>query len=711
MADRAASALAGRLANAALLGVLALLLFASARLLADRYAGYEADGGYFSSDDLYAVEMADHVLANGPDLAGWHMPLAPYLFPDIAAVLAIRPFVSDLAVLFFLYCLLFCSALAAVTAWLARECGLSRVRAAAVGLAAVASLLALFSGGAYLGGGVLLYRACSHAGAVLVGLLALAFVLRGLRRGFGWVSGPLFVTATALGVLSDQLLVVQFLAPICLALFYLVVLRAVPLRRAATPVLLLAAAGLLAQVLKWQLPKLGIVLLGFSRPARLANLPGSLPAAWEFATTILPACVEGRPVLKWVLVLHAGVALFLTLRLPALLTRRGTGRSEEAIPEAGVDAARARLAFAAATLLIPACNLGAVALAAANGLVTNEIRYILALSFVPFVSLGVLLSSFPRDRRQVLGTAYLVVAFLFTVGTVVARGPSLGSRPLRQPYPELARAIDELVREGGHTHGLAEFWSARHLRYLCKSGVCINTALPDGRPWLHSTGPDTYLFPDRHALPTPTYTFVVFRHPPHEDMGLDRKLLAVQFGPPSEKRVVGKHEIWLYRRLNNRYLDLFLTSAAEKRYRAQYEVIPPSSPRRLGRPKPVMTPWNAKGNLLLHPRSPVEVCFTGRARGELVDVGADYDDEYALAFFYGEELVGELHVPAIPWTGCAYGLPGIQSRLLPVPAALARRGWTRVVIIPAGGDDKFSVGHFLVLRSREGTTRQGSLLP
>ena len=53
-------------------------------------------------------------------------------------------------------------------------------------------------------------------------------------------------------------------------------------------------------------------------------------------------------------------------------------------------------------------------------------------------------------------------------------------------------------------------------------------------------------------------------------------------------------------------------------------------------------------------------------------------------------------VPSVPWTGECYGSPGIQSRLLSLPAAVRDQSWDRIRLSAVEGCNRVRLGHLLV---------------
>jgi hypothetical protein len=157
-----------------------LLFLASLVLLGENYSTWP---GCFNSDDLYTVALTDSILDGNVSLVGWCLPIAPYFFPDLPLLLLSRLFVSNLAVLFLTYSILFYSLLAGALAWVGRECGLSWSRGLLTGLLGLALLFVVSIDVSAEWRGAPLYHAGTHAGVILLGLCIFALVARGLRQG------------------------------------------------------------------------------------------------------------------------------------------------------------------------------------------------------------------------------------------------------------------------------------------------------------------------------------------------------------------------------------------------------------------------------------------------------------------------------------------------------------------------------------------------
>jgi hypothetical protein len=513
----------------------------------------------------------------------------------------------------------------------------------------------------------------------------------------------LTLAIVSLGSLSDRLLIIQFLAPLCLALGYAAARRFVSWRVAAKVVLLLVAGVLLGQVLERGLQLRGVVFGAAEVKPQFPSLDTIGRLVGRFFTADLWSWLRPVPLLAVMFGGQCLVALVVAARLSGVLTQR-INRDET------LDVSRRevpRLLLVLTVLLCPVCNVTAILLGAATtGLMVLD-RYFLPCAVLPFLTLGLVPFAIRPDRRVLAGVFVGVCAAGITIG-VARQASGCRGRFLHQPYPELVQAVDCLVGDRpGHEQGFAGYWTARHLNYLSRAGVRLAPALADGDPFLLGNHPDIYLPASGSARPH--FALIVFQ--PGEDHSPTPKQIAAEYGPPVEKHTCGTAEIWLYSAMRNRKLDQFIDSIGAERIRRRSRVIAPSSPRALAHPMPncsLPSVFPRRG-MRLGKGETVEVQFAQPVHGDFIDISAYCFDRCVLTFYAGDVVLAQLRVPRVLWTGLGYGDPGLQTRLLPVPAELADRSWTRVVIAPADPADSVSLrlGHFLVLQTPQPSAAPG----
>src|SRR5262245_60566066 len=163
----------------------AALLVLAILFLAHRYRSHPHS---FNSDDLFAVEVSEDLLGRGYELQNYHLPYAPYLFPDLVFVLGAVAVFKGLFTVFLVYNLLYYGLTVVLLTALFRQTGL-RLREAFL-FAASGPLLLLVAhlGAPYASRAFLMYHPTNHAGIILVGLLLSLLVVRNLHRRMGWVA-------------------------------------------------------------------------------------------------------------------------------------------------------------------------------------------------------------------------------------------------------------------------------------------------------------------------------------------------------------------------------------------------------------------------------------------------------------------------------------------------------------------------------------------
>jgi hypothetical protein len=667
-------------------------------------------GAYpFNSDNLLCNAFCADVL-NGADLSGWNFPAAPYLFPDMLLLLPCQWLGRDLPAVYFAYDALYYGALLAALYWLARQLGLARRSAFVTAAAALTFLAVTFLRDAYRGVGQLMGHPGNHLGAVLVGVLLLGLFARALRSGgHGRAGAAVFLLACGLGALSDKLLVVQFVLPACLALGALALWRRLTWRLLARHAALVAAALLIAQGLQLLLTRLGCKFQGadedFRRP-RAGDFAALFARLWLVVgeqylfLTLLPLTLLSALLVLWAWRKRSGAGAdadssnwlcACRTDFQSVRVKKDGLKIRPTNPFAGLGTRCPAVPFVAlAVALVPLCNL-LVLFAVGMGGHAAVGRYCVASYFLPFLFLGLLLALLPGRMARLSRGLLLVFVAGLALHQFALILPAVSREALRQPYPPLAEAIDRLVEEHGPMRGLAGFWSARELSFLTRSHTRLVPILTDCSPYPHASNANWYIDPGPGRLSLPEYRLLVVAA--SRGLAPTPEVLVSHFGQPLKKVQVGPDQLWLYDRLDSVAFERFLRAQVARRVRRQVPAVVPVWPKALARPRANGTPSDARGVFALGPGQALEVRFPRPVSACLLDVAADYRDRGGLLFFRGDEAVGRLTVPAVPWTGSPHWKPGLQARLLEVPKALRRQGWDRVVVQPYGPG--LRLGHLL----------------
>jgi hypothetical protein len=639
-------------------------------------SGYAADPTAFNSDDLLSSAQCDDLL-HGRDVTDWHLPGAPYLFPDLLLLLPCQLLAPTFPLAFLAYCLLLHLALAVSLAWLGRLSGLCWRTAIVVAGCGSIFLVAMYVNKVMVDRAALLVHPGSHLAALVVGLFLLAMTVHSLERGLSWIMAALYLLIGGFGSFSDRLVVVQLLSPLALALMVLAVRRVITYKQAGMQLAVLAGSFLLSCLIKIGFQRLGFHLLELETSSGQLRLP-------DFFSMLshLYGSIANDPLLCALIPLH----LLAALAVAGFWLRRGTANSaNNAAPN------RPAMLLSAFTFLFsPPCILGALfVLGMSHHRAVS--RYLLSLWFLPPLVIPLLVYWLPGRRARVSAIVLNVGILIFALQRAWVLLPDIERGRFEQPYPPLAQALDRLARERGPLNGLGSFWLARSTSWFTREKVTINALSAMGEPWFHASNPARFLPND--DLRIPPYQFVVVRH--SEPFGPSAGVLALHYGLPAERIEVGAEEIWLYNSLRTPAFDRFLSSRLADRLHRERSFTGPIEPACLAQPKKSITPADAPGVVALQAGQGCEIRFAQPITGQVLDVGASAEAHLEVVFFHGEEQFGSLQVPDVPWTGTYYH-PGIQSRLLPLPTALRERTWDRVIIRPLSDCENARLGHVLV---------------
>ncbi len=637
--------------------------------------GYLADGTAFNSDNLLSTAQCDDLL-HGRDVRDWHLPGAPYLFPDLVLLLPCQLLAPTLPIAFLAYCLSLHLLLAATLAWLGRLTGLCwRTAIVAAGCGSIL-LVAMYLNKVMVDRASLLVHPGSHVAALVVGLFLLALTIYSLRSGVSWTVAGVYLLIGGFGSFSDRLVVAQLLAPLALALILLAARRVISLRQVAVQLSLLGLSFLLSCGIKIAFEKLGFHLLG------LETSPGSLRLSDLFSMlSRLYRGIADDHLLCVLLPLHLLTALaviwFWARRMETTQENAGLNRPAVLL---------AALTFA----LSPLCILGALFVLGMSHHMAIS-RYVLSCWFLPPLLLPLLLHWLPGWTARASAIVLQISILLFALQRAWVLLPDVDRWRFEQPYPSLAQALDRLARERGPLNGLASFWLARSTAVFAREKVTVNALSAMGEPWFHASNPASFLSDD--DLRIPEYQFVVVRR--GEIFGPSAGVLALHFGMPEERIPAGTEEIWLYKSLRPPALDRFLRSRLADRLHRKRPYIGPVEPACLAHPKRSITRADAPGTVELEAGQTCEIRFAQPISGQVLDVGASAEARLEVVFFHGNERLGNLRVPSVPWTGTYYD-PGIQSRLLPLPEVLRERRWDRLLVNSRADCEKIRLGHVLV---------------
>ncbi len=381
-----------------------------------------------------------------------------------------------------------------------------------------------------------LYGWYLHISTICLTLLALGFTVQflfsgSLRSRRAVTALAMLFLACALGMLSDALFLSQFVAPSLALVIALWIVKAAPLRKAAY-------AGL-------------SILYGTAAGLALFNFPAWLGAerialAGSYFKPSLQLALDNRARVAQILTgvwsgqfwLAAGWLLFYLLCLLLVWRLAHQGLRE--------NAGRARPRLLAVLLFFPiqlAATLGANLLT-----LDPALRYVLPVVILPlFWGWPLLAAARPVWMRVPARKLSLAAGALAIVAAAVAfAGILAGDRPFNALdfYPDYIRCIDENAGQFGLRNGVAQYWLARPITLLSKTGLRVVQVQPDLAPFEILNNSDGYDQPFDFAI--------IDAYSPNGDPNnahwIRKELIVERFGQPASSFFCDGHEILIYNR-------------------------------------------------------------------------------------------------------------------------------------------------------------------
>lgn len=288
----------------------------------------------------------------------------------------------------------------------------------------------------------------SHGAAILLGLALVLLVQQsanmGKRKALVLVS--VLSIPTVLSVVSDKIVAVHTLAPLCLTMF---LLRRRHSQSAAIWIAYCVVACILGFFFIDTLP-----YLGFGRFDGVYAVSKIAPSIeWGFVTDLLQLGFQYPSI---------GIAWLAWLGLSVVTLLREPSKSDEALT-------RYRL-FQTYLLSVAICTLGAVAISKFwTGLLT--IRYIFPLLVLPPLGVALAIATLPHRKSLFVGLGAVLLPV--AVHQIMLHGHDFRWSSFRTPYPPDVECLDQLAVEHGVTRGYAEYWLARRANLFSRSGLQI----------------------------------------------------------------------------------------------------------------------------------------------------------------------------------------------------------------------------------------------
>lgn len=405
-------------------------------------------GLFFNSDALFFPSLFKNIFLEGKHFADWVLPPSAYLFPDailyaIAYVLNKNVF-SQILIFAILQSVLFFYLISVLLSIFIR-------RSDAISFSALISsniiLLGLYSADPYGFSFIDVFHFGSLLSFIILTVLLLKYHLATSTKGKYYV-GVMTVFVATFSVLSDRIILVQFVAPILLIGIYFSFTGTKSKEILKFGMLLIVGYPLAIIIGKLFLPEMGSLDSGIgfgsisNKLTMLATWAINRPWLIQISTTLVP------------------ISIFV-----ALLYLHQNRKD--------IDQRAAQKRLVALLILV-----SAVLMLLVTGLSDRDFtsRYLLPCFFLAPVFLFVLLN----DKKS------KVLVFVLCCSTCLAvlANPEKEKTQVQfyTSYPEFVRCVDALAHKHGVSRGIAQYWDAIPLHVFSNAGLNVVPVIDDGSP-------------------------------------------------------------------------------------------------------------------------------------------------------------------------------------------------------------------------------------
>lgn len=478
-----------------------------------------------NADYLYGFETASNLLSN-KSIAGQNFPIAPYYFPDLVVLMGLALVTSNVAILHYLYSLLFLTAYYFLVYELFRASGIQQR------LAVFGALLALISYFCILPNHLTFLRdwPVSHHSVILVSLFYLQYYLKNRTTYLNkWV----VFSGIFLCFISDKLLFVQFMAPFSMILlkdlFYKQVNSKIVYLMCGTFLIVFAIGAFANDFMAHWFSSSYSFDISLYRIRKWILLGDTFNQAMQLARESFVA----NAAFYIILFIYDVIGLMATIYL-------------------FVENKKNDLNLRSALLFLLLAQIFNVILALLSGKLTDadasHFRYLETIYFYPPIIMSLLLMHYMTRFRGNIIAAFVIIG---VSGALFVNNNQalLQHFNLHQPYVDEVRCVDQLKNQYPITNGLATYWHVRMIRMLSKTGVMISQVDNDFN-LTNRIDNKLYFYADsKQSIPL-RYQFVVV-----DDLPKDKILQMA--GQPDKKVYCHQLEFWLYyaalsqQRLNN----------------------------------------------------------------------------------------------------------------------------------------------------------------
>lgn len=410
---------------------------------------------YLESDSLFPYSFLLDASNGLAALRTWFTTPNLYFFPDLFIIGIVMLFSSDPWVCMTVYMGLYLCFFAYLLHWILQPIAGIRHQQQTCAMSIIASLLMIatfqsIDSGDPVTGSLLtiLLKPGTHGGAILAGMGATGLILRYGQDGRRLL--PIFILCF-LGALSDQIFVIQFLAPFLGISLALCLFRPEQRKQSSRLALVILGAWIASQV-------------GLSQVKTLFEYFPVIPPRWEWSESIRASSrfafdLRLRPLLA--LLTICSLTLFLGWGIHASIRRVKIPQWELLL----------LLLFSGGAFSMIAAIITALYIS------FETTRYMLLLFVAPFPCLVLIFFKIRGELLQAMaGLVLLVMLGLLAPWKTLRQGLYI--------YPDELKCLDQLAAQHQVQAGYGDYWSSKYVSYLSRQQIKINQIYPEGGKWL-----------------------------------------------------------------------------------------------------------------------------------------------------------------------------------------------------------------------------------
>jgi hypothetical protein len=458
---------------------------------------------FFNSDALYLPSIYKDIFVDESGFAGWHLNAAPNFFPEWPVYFILYYIAGNFKIASLLYSIFYVLAVNVLTAGIIKyvfeKIDFRYLILVNLGYAIFLHqylVMGYFVETAYL------FLVGFHGGTYLMALISLLFFLFYFKKGTT-VYFVLLSLSVFLGVLSDRFLIMYFVVPSLLALFF------IGNKRHRKRIILSSVGSIFSTVL-------GMITYSFIKNSDYLYIIGlgyrkfdsqKIESAGINYVNKLNGMLEAGGIEMIIIIISiisiiAGIYLFLN----ALFAK---GKIYNNLKE------KLLVVFFTGFIIIVALTPVVHGTFSPSGahLRYNFSAFYIAVSFIPVI-LFLLVRKIPKLSTGVsILTLMLIIAAIFSVIRNEKNNSTIhGLISFKNYYPEEVKLIDEIAKKHNLQFGIANYWYAKRTTMFSKENVRIYAVHDNLRPWYHVTNENWYHSGGKGKYHTPRFSFILLNN-------------------------------------------------------------------------------------------------------------------------------------------------------------------------------------------------------